>query len=72
MLAMHDAKVLELSREEIVERIERAARARRGMSATAILRAYRHGTLEDPGAVADILVLADLLSENDPIFGAAA
>ncbi len=63
---------LDLSREEIVARIEKVARQRRGMSAAELLQAYRRGTLKDPGDVADVLVLADLLAEDDPIFGAAA
>lgn len=69
---MHDSTVLELSRDEIVARIEQAARTRLRMSAADLLRAYRNGTLDDPGTVADILVLADLLPEDDPLFEAAA
>jgi hypothetical protein len=33
-----------------------------------MLRAYRAGRLDDPGRVADLLVLADLLPDDDPLF----
>ncbi len=65
---MDNGAVLELSREDILRRIEKAAQRRLKMSAAELLRAYRAGRLEDPGRVADLLVLADLLREDDPIF----
>jgi hypothetical protein len=58
----------ELSREEIIELIEERARIRRGMSAVGLLTAYREGILDNPGEVADLIALADLLEENDPVF----
>ena len=65
---MDNGVVLELSREDILRRIEKAAQRRLKMSASELLRAYRAGRIEDPGRVADLLVLADLLREDDPIF----
>ncbi len=63
--------IVELTREELVERLEQEALRRRGMSARDLLLAYRRGTLEDPGEVADLLALASLLPENDPLLAAA-
>jgi len=57
---------IELSRDEIVQRLETAAR-RFNMTVTQFLTAYRHGTLADPGAVADVVALADLLTDEDPL-----
>jgi hypothetical protein len=65
--------VLELARDEIVSRISDGARLRLGMSAEQMLSAYRVGQLEDPGRVADLLALARLLRDDDPLLiGAAA
>ena len=66
-MATMDNTVRELTREEILASLEAGARRRLGMTAQAMLCAYRHGRLEDPGAVADLLVLADLLSPDDPV-----
>ena len=63
---------LELTRSEIIGHIEAGARRRLRISAQDLVRRYRGGELEDPGAVADLLALANLLPENDPIFGNAA
>ena len=41
---------------------------RLGMSAAELFRRYREGLLAEPGAVADLLILADLLPEDDEIF----
>jgi hypothetical protein len=62
---------LELTREQILDLLERGAQVRLHLSARGFLRAYREGHLEDPGAVGDLVVLADLLSEDDPLFKAA-
>lgn len=62
---------LRLSRDEIADLIERQAQRRRGLSARQLLGAYRQGRLENPGDVADLLVLADLLPQDDPLFAAA-
>ena len=61
----------EWSREEIVELLEEQARARRGMSAAEFIRAYRDGTLDEPGELADLLALAYLLPDEDPLFAPA-
>jgi len=47
------------------------ARSRRGVSARDLLQQYRAGSLEDPCEVIDLLALADLLREDDPLFAAA-
>jgi hypothetical protein len=60
------------TRQEILDRLERGAQRRRGMTAGALLRAWRAGELEDPGEVADLLALGHLLANDDPIFTAAA
>jgi hypothetical protein len=62
-----DTTVRELTREEILAILEAGARRRLEMTAQGMLCAYRHGRLEDPGAVADLLVLADLLRPDDPV-----
>jgi hypothetical protein len=59
------------TRDEIVAFIETEAWRRRGMSAAQLLHSYRDGSLESPGEVSDILALADLLPEDDPVFEAA-
>lgn len=64
--------VLELSRDEIIKRIERGAQRRLHTSAKDLVRRYRTGKLEDPGSVADLLALANLLPDDDPLFGNAA
>ncbi len=57
-----------LTREAIVEALDRESRRRRGMTALKLVRAYRQGMLEDPGEVADILGLASLLPRGDKFF----
>lgn len=57
-----------LTRKEIYEYIDKTAWKRIGISANELLRSYREGALEDPGAVADLLILADLLPDDDPVF----
>ncbi len=66
----HDS-IVELSREEVVARLEQESNRRRGMPARDLLRAYREGRLEEPGEVADLLALAGLLPEDDPLFAPA-
>ncbi len=63
------SSVLELTRDRLVARIERGAK-QRGLlySAEDLVRAYRAGRLEDPGAVADLMALAALLPDDDPLF----
>jgi len=62
--------VLELTREQILARLEEGAGRRRRLSARDMLRLYRDGQLDEPCDVADLLALADLLPENDPVFAA--
>ncbi|MBI4603658.1 MAG: hypothetical protein HY721_17025 [Planctomycetes bacterium] len=57
-----------LSRKQIVADLDRNARRRRGMTAKDLVEAYRAGTLYDPGEVADLLGLASLLGEDDPLY----
>jgi hypothetical protein len=61
----------ELSREEIIDEMERVAQRRRHLSAVEVIRRYRDGSLEDAGEVADVIVLETLLPEDDPIFATA-
>lgn len=69
---MTAAPALYLNREQIVELLEQQAQQRLGRSARELLRDYRGGRLENPGDVADLLILADLLPDSDPLFDAAA
>lgn len=60
--------VFDISRDEIVRTLEQGAQARLGISAQAMIDRYHAGELEDAGAVADLLALAYLLPESDPLF----
>ena len=60
--------VVKLTRDAIARRMQREARQRLGMSAAEMVSAYRAGRLDDPGRVADLLALAHLLAEDDPLF----
>jgi hypothetical protein len=62
---------LRLTRDEIVAQLEQGARQRLHMSADEFVRAYCTGKLTDAGRVADLLMLAHLLDEHDPLFVAA-
>jgi len=62
--------ILKLSRSEILERIEKEAQARLGMTAEDFVRRYRAGTLDSPGEAGDLIVLVNLLKEDDPLFAA--
>ena len=62
------ASTIELTRDEIVAQLEAGAQARRGLSARELVLAYRKALLEDPGEVADLLALASLLPDEDPLF----
>ena len=57
---------IEMTRDEFWQRIESGARERRGVPGEELLRQYRDGELENPGEVADLLALADLL-EPEPV-----
>lgn len=62
------SEITEMSRDEIVSLIDAAARQRVGMSAKQLLSRHRSGQLKDDGPVIDLLVFADLLPDDDPIF----
>src|SRR5687767_10133704 len=64
-----ESDIVELTRDEIVERIEKGAQRRACSSAYELLRQYRAGKLQDPGSVADLLALSNLLPDDDPVFG---
>ena len=66
-MALRADESLQLSRDQIVAKIEQGARKRRNMTARELLRAYCAGELPEPGQVADLLVLADLLPTDDPL-----
>jgi hypothetical protein len=53
----------ELTPEYIRDRVDEEARRRLGISGEEMLRRFEHGELEDPGRVADLIALADLLRE---------
>jgi hypothetical protein len=59
--------IIVLSRDQIVDALETGAKQRTGLSARAMLRRYRYGRLPDPGSVADLIALSNLLRKNDPI-----
>lgn len=68
---LNENGALRLSRREIIDLLEQNTRRRLGLSAKDFLRLYREGQLDNPGSVADLVVLADLLREDDPLFEAA-
>ena len=49
--------VVSLTRDQILEIIEREARKRLGLSARELFRRYARYTLDDPGAVSDLVIL---------------
>jgi len=59
---------LDLSQSQIHALLEQAARERFGLTAFDLMKKYRQGELDDPGAVADLLPLACLLAKDDPLF----
>jgi hypothetical protein len=63
----HGCTIVKLSRAQIVDSLEKGARARIGLSARTMLRRYRNGRLSDPSRVADLVALSNLLRKNDPI-----
>jgi hypothetical protein len=63
-----DTSELVLSREEIVARLESGAREQLDCDASEMIARWRAGALTDAGEVADLLILADLLGEDDPLF----
>ena len=67
---MLPAETYVLSRDEIIDLI-RSKCLRLGLNPTELLAAYQRGDRVDFGRVADIIGLAELLEEDDPIFSAA-
>ena len=61
------ATIIELTRDEIVGRLEAGAKRRCGLSAAELIHRYRTGTLDDPCSFADLLALVDLLEDDDPL-----
>jgi hypothetical protein len=53
-----------ITEAEILRMIDKAARARLGISGEQMLSQYSRGELADPSAVADLIALADLLKQN--------
>lgn len=58
---------LELARDEIVALIESEAQRRYGLSAEELIGQYRAGSIDECGGAADIVSLARLLPEGDPL-----
>ena len=61
------SSVVKMSRDQILESLEKGARQRTGLSAQVMLRRYRHGRLAGPSRVTDLIALSNLLRKNDPI-----
>ena len=59
---------VELTTQEIVDRLDGGARSRLGISAKEMIRAFRDQTLEDSGGITDLIILAGLLSEDHPLY----
>jgi len=64
---MTETATLELSREAITQQLEAGARHRLKMSAAEMISLYKKGELNEPSSVADLLGLAALLPEEDPL-----
>jgi hypothetical protein len=64
-MELMELPILELTRDQILTRIEHGAK-QRGLlySAVDLIRAYRAGDLYD----ADVVALASLLPDDDPLF----
>lgn len=56
-----------LSREEIIDRLDWAAKRRCQSTADEVLAQFRGGGLENPGLLGDVLQLLELLPDDDPI-----
>ncbi len=67
-----EVTTVELTRDEIIRRLDAGARRRRGLSAYDLITLFRSGKLDEPCEVTDLLALADLLPDTDPLFAAAA
>lgn len=65
---MESPVYLELTQEEIVQRLEAGARERLGLSAADLKQAFESGTLEDPCDLIDILGLAAMLDLDHALY----
>lgn len=66
------SNVVELTREQIVHALDEESERRLGIRADELVRRYKSGNLKgDCGKFADLLALASLLNEDDPLFVAA-
>lgn len=63
-----ETPLLDLNRDQIVTRMERGAKQRLNMGVQDFVTQYRAGRLPDPGRVADLVALAALLHDTDPLF----
>ena len=70
-MSTQTTQTLELSRGEIIQQLDREAHRRLNISGEELVRRYHKGLLKDCGNVADLLALASLLTEDDPLFAAA-
>ncbi len=59
---------VELTQDEIVQRIEEQAQQRRHISAQEMVDAFKAGRLDNPGAVIDLLSLAGMLDTDHPLY----
>jgi hypothetical protein len=71
MAPLAKASALELTRAEITRQLDREAHRRLGVEGGELLRRYQAGELKDCCKVADLLALAILLAEEDPLSAAA-
>jgi hypothetical protein len=71
MAPVDSITTLELTRAQIAELLDREAQRRLGVPGHELVRRYRAGELKDCGKFADLLALANLLPEDDPLFAAA-
>jgi hypothetical protein len=62
-----DVAVEEFTRDEIVEQLEAVAQRLTGLSAAQTLREFVAGRLRETDDLAEVLVLADLLPDDDPV-----
>lgn len=65
-MTVNENEPIVMTRDEIVDALDREARRLRGISARHLLRSYKRGQLE-PGGIVHLLALADLLPEDDPL-----
>ena len=63
-IVTHTENEIIMTRDEVMREIEHRV-ARRGVTAAQVLRDHAAGRLDNPGDVADVLILADLLTERD-------